>query len=117
MREQAGCQTRLARPGVEGKKTGRPMAAPNRNRGCGEPLTGHRRPPLGREAAQRSADVPFAETLERPVAELPYSLARDAEHRADLLQRVLAPAFQPEIQPEHLRVSRGKRRERLLDLV
>src|SRR5215208_1018678 len=69
------------------------------------------------EAAERAAHVAFAKALERAVAELPDALARDAEHRADLLERVLAPALQAEVQPEHLRVARRERVERLLDLV
>src|SRR5919107_6238157 len=86
------------------------------------PRCGYRKPLfdeplLRREAAQRPADVSLTEPLERPVTELPYPLARDAKHRADLLQRVLAPALQPEVEPEDLRVARWERRERLLDLV
>src|SRR5215208_384285 len=69
------------------------------------------------EAAERAAHVALAKALERAVAELPDALARDAEHRADLLERVLAPALQAEVQPEHLRVARRERAEGLLDLV
>src|SRR5215208_6187159 len=69
------------------------------------------------EAAERAADVTSAQPLERAIAELPDALARDAEHRADLLERVLAPAFQAEVQPEDLGVARRERVERLLDLV
>src|SRR3712207_668248 len=44
-----------------------------------------RRPPSGGEAAERAPDVALAQPLERAVAELAHALARDAEHRADLL--------------------------------
>ena len=62
-------------------------------------------------------DVALAQALERTVAQLADPLARDAEHRADLLERVLAPALEAEVQPQHLRVARRQRVERLLDLV
>src|SRR5688572_3246055 len=72
---------------------------------------------LCREATQRAADVAFTEPLERPVPKLTDALAGDAEQRANFLERVLAPALEPEIQPENLRVPRGKRRQSRFDLV
>ena len=64
----------------------------------------------GREAAQRAADVAFAQALERAVAELANALARDAEHGADFLERVLASALEAEVEAQHLRVARRQRR-------
>src|SRR5688500_2785316 len=72
---------------------------------------------LGREAAEGAPDVALAEPLERAVAQLAHALARDAEHRADLLERVLAPALEAEVEAQHLGVARRERAERLLDLV
>src|SRR5688500_7278903 len=46
-----------------------------------------------REAAERASDVALPEALQRAVAKLAHALARDAEHRADLLERVLAPTL------------------------
>src|SRR5260221_7518309 len=73
--------------------------------------------PLRREAAQRTPDISFAEPLERPIAELTNPLASDAEHAADFLERVLASAFEAEVEAQHLRVARRQRGQRLLDLV
>src|SRR5688500_17692855 len=72
---------------------------------------------LRREAAQRATDVALAKALERAIAKLTDALARDAEHRADLLERVLTSALESEVQAEDLRVPRRERAERLLDLV
>src|SRR5512138_2294552 len=72
---------------------------------------------LGCEAAECAADVAFAEALEGTVAELAHALARDAEHRTDFLERVLASALESEVQAEDLRVARRERTERLLDFV
>src|SRR5215831_5384626 len=74
-------------------------------------------PELGGEAAQCAADVAFAQALERAVAKLSDSLARDAEHGADLLERVLAAALEPEVQAEDFGVAWRERAQGLLDLV
>src|SRR5688500_6794067 len=66
---------------------------------------------LGGEAAQGPAHIAFAKALERAVAQLSHALAGHAEHRADLLERVLAPTFEAEVQAEHLRVTRRQRAE------
>src|SRR5688500_17626446 len=50
------------------------------------------------EAAECASDVALAQPLERAVAQLTDTLARHAEHRADLLEGVLAPTLQPEVQ-------------------
>src|SRR5688500_6110211 len=64
--------------------------------------------PLRREAPERASNLAFAQALQRTIAELPNALAGDAEHRADLLERVLASAFQAEVEPQHLRVQIGR---------
>src|SRR5262245_15456689 len=69
------------------------------------------------ETAECAADVSFAETLERPIAELANPLACDAEHGADLLERMLATTLETEVQTQDLRVTRWQRAERLFDLV
>src|SRR5438034_3054127 len=69
------------------------------------------------EAAEGATDVALAEALEGPVAKLAHPLAGDAEHRADLLECVLTAAFEPEVEPQDLRVARRQRAERLLDLI
>ena len=58
------------------------------------------------EAAERPADVAFAQALEGTVAELANALAGDAEHGADLFERVFAAAFETEVEAEHLGVAR-----------
>src|SRR5690348_2862971 len=73
--------------------------------------------PLRCEAAKRPAHIPLTQPLQRPVAQLADPLARDAEHRADLLERVLASAFKAEVEAQHLGVARRQGAERLLDLV
>jgi len=45
------------------------------------------------------------------------ALARDAKHRADLFERVLASALEAEVETQNLCVARRQRAERLLDLV
>src|SRR4051812_18836784 len=69
------------------------------------------------EAAEGAAHVPFAQTLERPVAKLAHTLARDTEHGTDFLERMLAAAFEAEVEAQHFRVARRQRAERLLDFV
>src|SRR5687767_6425160 len=55
-------------------------------------------PSCRREGSQGLAHLALAQALERAVAELADALAGDAQDVADLLQRVLAPALQPEVQ-------------------
>src|SRR5215467_10980802 len=74
-------------------------------------------PELRGKAPQRAADVAFTQALERAVAKLSDSLARDAEHGADLFERVLAAAFEPEVQAEDFGVAWRQRAQGLLDLV
>src|SRR3989337_955946 len=93
----SGAHVRIDRDSRAGAARTRPRPRFSRSRG---------------EAAQRAADIPFAEALERAIAELTSPLARHAKHRADLLERVLAAAFEPEVEPEHLRVTRRQRSER-----
>src|SRR5688572_8251295 len=69
------------------------------------------------ETPQRAPDVAFTQPLERAITQLTHALARNAEHRADLLERVLTTALEPEVQPEHLCVPWRKRTECLLDFV
>src|SRR5437764_673965 len=72
---------------------------------------------LGGEAAERAANITFAQSLQRTISKLTHALTRDAKHRTDLFERVLTTAFQTKIQPQYLRVARRQRSERLLDLV
>jgi hypothetical protein len=67
---------------------------------------------LGGEAAEGASHVAFTQPLERAVAELTHPFARDAEHGADLLERVLAAALESEVQAQHLRIARRQRAER-----
>src|SRR3954451_13219613 len=69
------------------------------------------------EAAERPADIAFAQALERPIAELAHPLTGDAEHGTDLFERVLSAAFETEIEAKHLRIARRQGGECLLDLV
>src|SRR5438309_655347 len=69
------------------------------------------------EGPQRLAHRAFAQPLQGAVAQLADALARDAEHAADLLQGVLAPAVQPEVEAQHLRVALLETVQRRLDLV
>src|SRR5438105_9916038 len=71
----------------------------------------------GREARERLAYITIPQPLERAVPQLAHPLARHAEHAADLLERVLAAAIQPEIQAEHLGVAPLERADGLLELV
>src|ERR1051325_1441548 len=45
--------------------------------------------PLGGEAAECASHIALAQALERPIAKLTNTLARDTEHRTDLFERVL----------------------------
>src|SRR6185437_13795729 len=72
---------------------------------------------LRREAAKRATHVAFTEALERAVAQLTNALACDAEHGANLFERVFAAPFETEVQFENLCVARWKRAERRFDLV
>ena len=67
---------------------------------------------LSSEAAQRPTDVAFTQPLERAVAQLADALARDAEHRADLLERVLSAALEPEVETQDFGVAGRERVER-----
>src|SRR3954467_4435105 len=69
------------------------------------------------EASECTANVALAQSLQRTIAKLANTLTRDAEHRADLLERVLAPTLETEVQSGHLRIARRQRAERLLDFV
>src|SRR5678816_917009 len=80
-------------------------------------LRGGERPASGREAGQRAAHVALAQPLERAVAQLTDTLTRDAEHAADLLERVLAAAVEPEIEPQHLGIARRQGAQRRLDFL
>src|SRR5690242_3174513 len=71
----------------------------------------------GREAPEGTPNVSLTKTLQRAIPELAHTLARHAEHRANLLQRVLTSAFESEVETEDLRVTRWQRAESLLDLV
>src|SRR5690242_12132866 len=71
----------------------------------------------GGEAAERATDVAFSQALESAVAELSYARASDAEHGADLFERVFASAIETEIQSQHLRVTRRQRTQCLFDLI
>src|SRR5206468_6069317 len=69
------------------------------------------------ETSECTSNVTFTQTLQRAIAELANTLTRDAKHRADLLEGVLAPTFETKVQPQHLRIARRQGAERLLDLV
>src|SRR5688500_10321232 len=69
------------------------------------------------ETPESATYVSLTEPLQCTVAKLTNTLARDAEHRADLLECVLASAFEAEVQSQHLRIPRRKRRQGSLDLV
>src|SRR5438094_10638537 len=69
------------------------------------------------EGPQRLAHRAFAQPLQRAVAQLADALARDAEHAADLFQRMLAPAVEAEIEAQNLGVALLQRVQRRLDLV
>src|SRR5690606_22469631 len=71
-----------------------------------EPSEGSRR-----ERGQRLPFLPFTQALECTVPELANSLSRHAENVADLLERVLAAAIQPEVEPQHLGIARLQRLE------
>src|SRR5271169_5074301 len=72
---------------------------------------------LRREAAQCAPHVALAQPLERAIPQLAHALARHAEHRADLLERMLASTLEPEVEAQHLGITAGERAQRLLDLV
>src|SRR5690554_2049451 len=80
-------------------------------------LTHYDRRPSGREAFERAAEIALAQPLECAVAKLAHTLARDAEHVADLFQRVLTSTIQAEVETHDLRVTRLQRLERLLDVL
>src|SRR5215211_5322697 len=77
---------------------------------AGPPSAGSR----GGERGQGLAHLALAQALERAVAELPDALARDPQDVADLLQRVLAPALQAEVELQHLGVAGLQRAQRAL---
>src|SRR5258707_2969267 len=72
---------------------------------------------LGGEAGESLAYIAIAKPLQRTIAELPHALASHAQHSANLFQRVLTPAIQTEVQPQHFGIAALQRVERLLDLV
>src|SRR3984957_9911516 len=74
-------------------------------------------PSLRGEASQRAAHIALSQPLERTITKLPDALACDAEHRADLLQRVLPAAFESEVQSEDFGIACGEGAEGLFDLV
>src|SRR5436309_5395876 len=74
-------------------------------------------PILRREATERTADVAFAQPLQRTITQLTHALACHAEHRADLLERVLSTTLETEIQSEYLRIARRQRTKRLFNFV
>src|SRR5436190_11571815 len=87
---------------------------------CCAPTISLLRPPLRRlccETCQGFADVAVAQTLQRAIPELANALTGHAEHAADLFERVLAPAVETEVQPQHLGVPPLQRVQRLLDLI
>src|SRR2546427_2749852 len=69
------------------------------------------------EAGECLADVSIAQAFQRAITQLPDALPCDAEHAADLLECVLAPTIETEIEPQHLRIAPLQRIQRLLDLV
>src|SRR5688572_3470045 len=69
------------------------------------------------ETPESATYVSLSEPLQCTVAKLTNTLARDAEHRADLLECVLASAFKAEVQAEHLCIPWRKRRQSSLYLV
>src|SRR6266536_3501973 len=69
------------------------------------------------EGPQRLAHRAFAQPLQGAVAQLADALARDAEHAANLFQRVLPPAVQPEVEAQHLGVALLQTVQGRLDLV
>src|ERR1019366_6348371 len=73
--------------------------------------------PLRSEAAERPPHIALAQPLECAITQLAHAFARDAEHRADLLERVLASTLEPEVETQDLRVARRERAERLLDFI
>src|SRR5439155_1824216 len=81
------------------------------------PTSHFRRRRSGGETPERSPHVAFTQTLQRAIPKLTHALARHAEHRTDLLEGVLAAAFESEIQPENLRIARRQRAECLLDFI
>src|SRR5687767_12382956 len=74
-------------------------------------------PPLHVRSSRYAAKLPSARPLEGAIAQLANALARNAEHRPDLFERVLTSALETEIETQHLRVARRERVERLLDLI
>src|SRR5688572_27716834 len=70
-----------------------------------------------RKTPQRATHIAFTQPLQRTIAQLADAFACDAEHRADLFERVLATALETKVEAQHLRIPRRERAERLLDLV
>ncbi len=67
------------------------------------PLTG-----LGGETRQRSSDLPFAQPLERAITQLAHPFPGYTQQPADLLERMLPPAVQTEIETKHPCITSGK---------
>src|SRR6478609_9540134 len=61
---------------------------------------------------QDSGRVAFAQPLERPIAELTHTLARDAEFASDLLQRHRPVALEAEVEDQHSTITRREHLER-----
>src|SRR5256712_12417777 len=72
-------------------------------------------PGLEQEAFQRSGSRDVAEARQRLFLDLPHTLPRDTEQRADLLERHGLLALEPEIQAEDLRLPLLEGRQHLLD--
>src|SRR5687767_6412044 len=66
---------------------------------------------LRRQILQRVSHVALTETLQRTVAKLANPLAGDAQHLADLVERVFAARLQSEVEAEDLRVAGREGRE------
>src|SRR5881394_285376 len=105
-----GSKSRPKTVGAQDVKKGRGAA-------CCAPTLFQCRKRLRGEARERLPDVSVPQPLQCAVTQLPDALPSDAEHAADLFERVLAPAVETEVQPQHLGVTPLQRVQRLLDLV
>src|SRR5881394_4645207 len=105
-----GSKSRPKTVGAQDVKKGRGAA-------CCAPTLFQCRKRLRGEARERLPDVSVPQPLQCAVTQLPDALPSDAEHAADLFERVLAPAVETEVQPQHLGVTPLQRVQRLLDLI
>src|SRR5438045_1845920 len=71
----------------------------------------------GSEARESFADVSVAQSLECAVAQLTNAFACDAQHSADLFERMLTSTVETEIEAQHFCIAALQRIERLLDLI